>query len=133
SQNVCSSNIKQPREFAAPTSSPHLSTEIINSIRARGVEICELTLHVGLGTFQPIHGETLESHVMHSESYEIPVETAERIQAAHHAGRPILAIGTTVVRALEDAAWRAAASGAAHLVLPGKARRACLSFPDSGF
>ena len=112
---------KRPGAVAAPTAGLHFSTEILNSIRARGVEICELTLHVGLGTFEPIHSETLESHVMHSESYEIPIETAERIQAAQNAGRPILAIGTTVVRALEDAALRAAESGAAHLVLPGKA------------
>jgi len=112
---------KRPGAIAAPTAGLHFSTEILKEIRARGVEICELTLHVGLGTFQPIHGETLESHVMHSESYEIPAETAERIQAAQNAGRPILAIGTTVVRALEDAALRAAESGAAHLVLPGKA------------
>ncbi len=112
---------KRPGAIAAPTAGLHFSTEILHRIRARGVEICELTLHVGLGTFEPIHSETLESHVMHSESYEIPVETAERIQAAQNAGRPILAIGTTVVRALEDAALRAAESGAAHLVLPGKA------------
>src|SRR5437016_7388910 len=124
---------KRPGAVAAPTAGLHFSTEILNSIRARGVEICELTLHVGLGTFQPIHGETLESHVMHSESYEIPVETAERIQAAHHAGRPILAIGTTVVRALEDAAWRAAASGAAHLVLPGKAEARLFIVPGFRF
>jgi len=85
------------------------------------VEICELTLHVGLGTFQPIHSETLEGHVMHSESYEIPKETAGRIQAARDAGRPILAIGTTVVRALEDAGLRAATSGSSNVVLAGKA------------
>ena len=58
---------------------------------------------------------------MHSERYEIPKETAERIQAAHDAGRPILAVGTTVVRALEDAGLRAAASGSSSLVLGGKA------------
>jgi S-adenosylmethionine:tRNA ribosyltransferase-isomerase len=112
---------KRPGAIAAPTAGLHFSTEILEKIRARGVEICELTLHVGLGTFQPIHGETLESHVMHAESYEIPVETANRIQTARDAGRPILAIGTTVVRALEDAALRAAESGSANLVLAGKA------------
>ena len=112
---------KRPGAIAAPTAGLHFSTEILEKIRARGVEICELTLHVGLGTFQPIHGETLESHVMHAESYEIPAETADRIQAARDAWRPILAIGTTVVRALEDAALRAGESGSSNLVLAGKA------------
>ena len=85
------------------------------------MEICELTLDVGLGTFQPVHTETLEDHVMHAESYEIPQGAAERIQAARNAGRPILAVGTTVVRALEAAALRAIESGSANLLLPGKA------------
>ena len=80
-----------------------------------------VTLHVGLGTFQPIHGETLESHVMHAESYEIQAQTADCIQTARDAGRPILAIGTTVIRALEDAALLAAESGSSNLVLAGKA------------
>jgi S-adenosylmethionine:tRNA ribosyltransferase-isomerase len=112
---------KRPGAIAAPTAGLHFSTEILEQIRARGVEICELTLHVGLGTFQPIHSETLEGHVMHSEGYEIPEGTAERLRAARDARRPILAVGTTVVRALEDAALRAAESGSANLVLPGKA------------
>jgi S-adenosylmethionine:tRNA ribosyltransferase-isomerase len=112
---------KRPGAIAAPTAGLHFSTEILEKVRARGVEICELTLHVGLGTFQPIHSETLEGHVMHSESYEIPKETAGRIQAARDAGRPILAIGTTVVRALEDAGLRAATSGSSNVVLAGKA------------
>lgn len=112
---------KRPGAIAAPTAGLHFSSEILEKIRARGVEICELTLDVGLGTFQPIHSETLEGHVMHAESYEIPPDTAERVQAAHAAGRRILAIGTTVVRALEDAARRSAEAGSANLVLPGKA------------
>jgi len=112
---------KRPGAIAAPTAGLHFSTEILEKIRARGVETCELTLNVGLGTFQPIHTETLEGHVMHSEGYEIPKETADRIQAAGAAGRPILAIGTTVFRALEDAALRAGESGSSNLVLAGKA------------
>ena len=112
---------KRPGAIAAPTAGLHFSSEILEKIRARGVETCELTLDVGLGTFQPIHGETLEGHVMHAEAYEIPMEAVERIQVASAAGRPILAVGTTVVRALEDAALRAAESGSADLVLPGRA------------
>jgi S-adenosylmethionine:tRNA ribosyltransferase-isomerase len=112
---------KNPGAVAAPTAGLHFSAEILEQIRARGVEICELTLDVGLGTFQPIHGETLEGHVMHSEAYEIPPDTAARIQSARAAGRPIFAVGTTVVRALEDSARRAAEAGSSHLVVAGKA------------
>ena len=124
---------KRPGAIAAPTAGLHFSTDILEKIRGRGVEICELTLHVGLGTFQPIHGETLENHVMHAETYEIPAETADRIQAARDAGRPILAIGTTAVRALEDAALRAAESGAANLVLAGKAEARLFIVPGFRF
>jgi S-adenosylmethionine:tRNA ribosyltransferase-isomerase len=112
---------KRPGAIAAPTAGLHFSTEILEKIRARKVETCELTLHVGLGTFQPIHSDTLEGHVMHAESYEIPPETADRIQAAREASRPVLAIGTTVVRALEDAALRAVEAGSRKTVLSGKA------------
>jgi len=124
---------KRPGAIAAPTAGLHFSTEILEKIRARGVEIRELTLNVGLGTFQPIHGETLEGHVMHSESYEIPDETAERLQAARAAGRPILAIGTTVVRALEDAAWRATELDSTKLVLSGKAEARLFIVPGFQF
>ncbi len=124
---------KRPGAIAAPTAGLHFSPEILEKIRARGVEICELTLHVGLGTFQAIHGEKLESHVMHAESYEIPAQTADRVQAARDAGRPILAIGTTVVRALEDAALRAAESGSSNLVLAGKAEAQLFIVPGFRF
>ncbi|HYS22867.1 MAG TPA: tRNA preQ1(34) S-adenosylmethionine ribosyltransferase-isomerase QueA [Candidatus Eisenbacteria bacterium] len=124
---------KRPGAIAAPTAGLHFSPEILEQILARGVEICELTLHVGLGTFQPIHGETLESHVMHAESYEIPTQSADRIQAARDAGRPILAIGTTVVRALEDAARRTAESGSSNLVLAGKAEAQLFILPGFRF
>lgn len=112
---------RRPGAIAAPTAGLHFSGDILQRIRDRGMEICELTLDVGLGTFQPIHSDTLKGHVMHSESYEIPIDAAERINATHAAGRPILAIGTTVVRALEDAAVRAAENGISSIVRPGKA------------
>jgi S-adenosylmethionine:tRNA ribosyltransferase-isomerase len=124
---------KRPGAVAAPTAGLHFSTEILETIRARGVELCELTLNVGLGTFQPIHSETLEGHLMHSEGYEIPEETADRIRAARASRRPILAIGTTVVRALEDAALRAADSGSANLVLSGKAEAHLFIVPEFRF
>jgi S-adenosylmethionine:tRNA ribosyltransferase-isomerase len=102
---------KRPGAVAAPTAGLHFTTRILDEIRSRGAEVCELTLDVGLGTFQPVRAETLEAHTMHTESYEIPEETAERIRAAHADKRPVLAVGTTVVRALESAALPAEQSG----------------------
>jgi S-adenosylmethionine:tRNA ribosyltransferase-isomerase len=98
---------QRPGAVAAPTAGLHFTTEILQQIRARGCEICEVTLNVGLGTFQPVHTEILEEHKIHCESYEISEETAEKIRNAKSDQRPVLAVGTTVVRTLEDAAVRA--------------------------
>ena len=124
---------RNPGAIAAPTAGLHFSEEILKRIRARGAEICELTLNVGLGTFQPVHGETLEEHVMHSESYQIPRETVERINAASAAGRAIFAIGTTVVRALEDSALRTADAGSSNVVTAGKAEAKLFITPGFRF
>jgi S-adenosylmethionine:tRNA ribosyltransferase-isomerase len=124
---------KRPGAIAAPTAGLHFSAETLEQLRQRGLEICELTLDVGLGTFQPIHTETLEGHVMHAESYEISPETAERINNAHAAGRPILAIGTTVVRALEDAALRAAEARSANVLCSGRAEARLFIVPGFRF
>ena len=118
---------------AAPTAGLHFTQEVLQAIRARGIEICELTLHVSLGTFQPIHAETLEGHTMYPETYEIPEPAADSINAAYTARRPILAVGTTVVRALEDAAMQAASSGAIELVRPGKAEARIFIYPGFQF
>ncbi len=123
----------RPGAVAAPTAGLHFTPEMLSAIRARGVEICELTLDVGLGTFQPIHSETLEEHVMHAESYEISPQAARQIQAAYSALRPILAVGTTVVRALEDSALRAAEAGADTLVCAGKAEARLFITPGFSF
>jgi S-adenosylmethionine:tRNA ribosyltransferase-isomerase len=124
---------KRPGAIAAPTAGLHFTPEILQGARKRGAEICEITLDVGLGTFQPIHSETLEGHSMHAESYEIPAQSAEQIHAARAAGRPILAIGTTAVRALEDSALRAAESGSADLLLAGKAEARLFVVPGFRF
>jgi S-adenosylmethionine:tRNA ribosyltransferase-isomerase len=124
---------KRPGAIAAPTAGLHFTPEILDQIRQRGAETCELTLDVGLGTFQPIHAENLESHVMHAESYEISEHTAERIRVARAAGRPILAIGTTVVRALEDAALRASEAGSSAPLLAGKAEARLFIFAGFHF
>jgi S-adenosylmethionine:tRNA ribosyltransferase-isomerase len=90
-----------PGSVAAPTASLHYTPELLAQIEARGVEIVRITLDVGLGTFRPITAERLDDHVMHAESYVIPIEAAERIATAVAEGRRIVAAGTTVVRALE--------------------------------
>jgi S-adenosylmethionine:tRNA ribosyltransferase-isomerase len=124
---------KQPGAVAAPTAGLHFTSEILEKIRKRGVEICELTLDVGLGTFQPVHSKTLEEHVMHAESYEIPTQTAEQIIGARCGGRCIIAVGTTVVRALEAAALRALESGSAEPLLPGKGDAKLFIYPGFQF
>lgn len=100
---------------AAPTAGLHFTPEILSRVRERGAEVAEITLDVGLGTFEPVRTERLEDHPIHTESYEIPASTAEAIARAHAERRPVLAVGTTVVRALEDAA----AKSAAHQDAPG--------------
>jgi len=97
---------KPPGSVAAPTAGLHFTPEILERIRQRGIETAELTLHVGLGTFQPIRVEVVEEHKLHTEWFEIPPETADRIQCARDAGRRVVAVGTTTVRTLEYAARR---------------------------
>jgi len=96
---------------AAPTAGLHFTPGVIEQLKTRGIEVCEITLDVGLGTFQPIRTENLEDHRIYGETYHIPSQTADAIAAARRTHRPILAIGTTVVRALEDAARKAEACG----------------------
>ena len=121
---------KHPGAIAAPTAGLHFTPEILKHIQQRGAEICELTLDVGLGTFQPIHAETLEGHAMHAESYEIPEETADRIHNARAAGRPILAVGTTVVRRIGGCRFARFGIGfVLGLLLAGKAEARSVHFP----
>ncbi|HKW56200.1 MAG TPA: tRNA preQ1(34) S-adenosylmethionine ribosyltransferase-isomerase QueA [Candidatus Acidoferrum sp.] len=124
---------KEPGAVAAPTAGLHFTAQILEGIRARGAQICELNLEVGLGTFQPVHSPRLEDHPMHEEAYEIPQETAEQIRKARNAKRPILAVGTTVVRALEDAAERAAERGSGILVEAGRSSARVFIYPGFAF
>ncbi len=89
---------------AAPTAGLHFTPEILEQIRQRGIETVEITLHVGLGTFQPVREEIVEEHKLHREWYEISEDAAQRIQRARDGGRRIVAVGTTTVRTLEFAA-----------------------------
>jgi S-adenosylmethionine:tRNA ribosyltransferase-isomerase len=124
---------QKPGAVAAPTAGLHFTSEILQQIRNRGCETCEITLDVGLGTFQRIHTETLEEHKIHSEAYEIRDEAAEKIVRAKEEGRPVLAVGTTVVRALEDAAAKTAAQGDARHFPAGRTEASLFIFPGYTF
>jgi S-adenosylmethionine:tRNA ribosyltransferase-isomerase len=116
-----------PGAVAAPTAGLHFSPAILDKLKDRGVEIVTITLEVGLGTFQPIHVEDIDQHQIHPERYEISEQAAIAIRNARREARPVLAIGTTVVRALEDAASKATLkysgrnAGTETLIDPGAA------------
>ncbi|HKO54744.1 MAG TPA: tRNA preQ1(34) S-adenosylmethionine ribosyltransferase-isomerase QueA [Thermoanaerobaculia bacterium] len=89
--------------IAAPTAGLHFTREILERIAARGIEVVRVTLHVGIGTFEPVKVDDVSEHRMHSERYEISAAAAARLNAARAAGRRIVAVGTTSVRTLESA------------------------------
>ncbi len=93
---------------AAPTAGLHFTPEILGRIRERGIETAEITLHVGLGTFQPVRVERVEEHQLHSEAYSISVDAATKIHRARSQSRRVVAVGTTTVRTLEHAAQQGA-------------------------
>ncbi len=96
---------------AAPTAGLHFTSEILSRIKQRGIDTAEITLHVGLGTFQPVRTNHVEEHKLHSEPYTISPNTAGKINQALDASRRIIAVGTTTVRTLEYAAL----GGAGHV------------------
>ncbi len=95
---------KPPGSVAAPTAGLHFTEGLLREIRSRGVLVCFLTLHVGLGTFAPVKTETLAAHRMHEERFVLSEETARTITHAKRAGHRIIAVGTTTVRVLETLA-----------------------------
>jgi S-adenosylmethionine:tRNA ribosyltransferase-isomerase len=106
---------ERPGAVAAPTAGLHFDREMLARIERRGARLARLTLHVGAGTFQPVRTEEVERHRMHSEAYEVPRETMDAI-----AGRRVLAVGTTTLRALESAALSGQLRGETSLfVYPG--------------
>lgn len=94
---------KDEGSVAAPTAGLHFTQEILQKLQDKGVELCYVTLNVGLGTFRPVQCENVLEHKMHSETFEISEYAAEQITRAKHEGRPIIAVGTTTVRTLETA------------------------------
>jgi S-adenosylmethionine:tRNA ribosyltransferase-isomerase len=119
----------QPRgSIAAPTAGLHFTPEILDRLRQRGVDTAEITLHVGLGTFQPVRVERVEDHKLHSEPYSISPAAASTINLALNASRRVIAIGTTTVRTLEHAIRRGAGT-----ILAGAASADIFIYPAFEF
>lgn len=97
---------KHDGSAAAPTAGLHFTEELLQQIREKGIEIAEVTLHVGLGTFRPVKVENIEEHHMHSEFYMVDEETAEKINRTRQNGGRIVAVGTTSCRTLESASTK---------------------------
>ena len=95
---------KELGSAAAPTAGLHFTDELLDRLRAKGVGIGFLTLHVGIGTFRPVKAENIEDHHMHSEHYWMPEETAQLIQDTKKQGGRVIAVGTTCCRTLESIA-----------------------------
>lgn len=109
---------KAPGSKAAPTAGFHFTKDILEKLGPLGVEMRFLTLHVSYDTYKPIRCRDIREHPMHGEEYRIPEETAEAVQKAKSEGRRVIAVGTTVVRALES--WRRGITGKTNLfITPG--------------
>jgi len=117
-----------PGSIAAPTAGLHFTHQLLNRLRSRGVRVCFLTLHVGLGTFAPVKTETIEAHTMHEERYSLREETANSIREAKRAGKRVIAVGTTTLRVLESIA----AENAGALVA-GSGRTRIFIYPPYDF
>jgi len=114
----------RPGAVAAPTAGLHLTEALFEAMRARGIERVPVTLHVGPGTFAPVMVDDLDEHPMHTEWYDVPEATAAAVREAKRAGRPVVAVGTTVVRTLESWALGEARTGETRLLIqPGYAFR----------
>ncbi|MFP3325264.1 S-adenosylmethionine:tRNA ribosyltransferase-isomerase, partial [Planococcus sp. SIMBA_160] len=91
---------KEVGSAAAPTAGLHFTTELLDALKAKGVHIAFITLHVGLGTFGPVSAERIEEHEMHAEFYEMNEETAQELNRVHKEGGRIISVGTTSTRTL---------------------------------
>ncbi len=109
---------------AAPTAGLHFTTELMDELKKMDVEILEVTLHVGLGTFRPVKADSILDHKMHSEYCTLTPEVAERVNAAKKAGRRVIAVGTTSTRTLESFAEEGKVKSGSHntdiFIYPGK-------------
>jgi S-adenosylmethionine:tRNA ribosyltransferase-isomerase len=119
---------KTKGSVAAPTAGLHFTPEILDGIRRRGIEIAEITLHVGLGTFQPVRVDNVEQHKIHREPFTISADAAENINRALEEKRRIVAVGTTTVRTLEYAA-----SSGQGRIQPGSSEADIFMYPGFEF
>ena len=114
---------KVPGAVAAPTAGLHFDEKLLAELKAKGVNFAYVTLHVGAGTFQPVRAEVLAEHKMHTEWYTMPQETVDAVRAARAAGRDVVAVGTTSLRALESASQsgqlEASSADTALFITPG--------------
>jgi S-adenosylmethionine:tRNA ribosyltransferase-isomerase len=121
---------REPGSVAAPTAGLHFTDDLLQQVCSQGVELAYVTLHVGLGTFQPVEVEDLSRHKMHFEDYELPAETADKVNRTKAAGGRVIAVGTTSVRVLEtcsdDAGRVAAQSGSTNIFLYPPHRLKCV-------
>lgn len=113
---------------AAPTAGLHFTDSLLKQLRDTGVNVCFVTLHVGLGTFAPVKAERIEEHHMHEERFEVPPETAATVNEAKASGRRVIAVGTTSMRVLESVA--AANNG---MLVAGKGRTRIFIHPPYEF
>jgi S-adenosylmethionine:tRNA ribosyltransferase-isomerase len=120
---------RDPGSVAAPTAGLHFTEATLARMRERGIETARITLHVGLGTFQPVRADVVERHKLHREAYSISSESAGAINRALDGGRRVIAVGTTTVRALEYAARQ---SGTGR-VLAGRGEADIFIYPGHKF
>ena len=112
---------------AAPTAGLHFTPELLQKIRDMGVEIVEVLLHIGLGTFRPVKEDIITDHKMHSEYFEVSADAANKINAAKREGRRVIAVGTTSVRTLESA------TDESGVVIPQKGNTRIFIYPPYKF
>lgn len=117
---------KREGSIAAPTASLHFTPEILDDLQKKGVKLVEVVLNIGLATFQPVRGEIVEEHKMLEENFSISQEAAQAIEEAKKEARPVLAVGTTVIRALESAF-------SDGKILPGSRSTSLFIFPGFKF
>jgi S-adenosylmethionine:tRNA ribosyltransferase-isomerase len=123
-----------PGSVAAPTAGLHFTDRLLDKIRSQGVEVCFVTLHVGLGTFAPVKAETITAHRMHEERYTLGEDAARAINLAKQHHRRVIAVGTTTLRVLESLAADSDSSGSAPpTLLAGSGRTRIFIYPPYQF
>lgn len=124
---------KEQGAVAAPTAGLHYDEDLLNKLEQKGVQIAYVTLHVGAGTYQPVRVDTIEEHVMHSESIEVSAEVCDAITTTKAIGGRVVAVGTTVVRSLETAAQAASQASRTELIKPYSGDTDIFIFPGYQF